>query len=171
MAEKQIILGLGSNMGDRIRHLQSAVNKISEFISIEKISSIYETPPFEMEADINFYNLCLEGKTELSADDVLTKCLQLEKKAGRTVKRDSNTFESRPLDIDILYFNGEIINDENLKIPHPEIHKRKFVLEPLNEISPEHFDPLRKFKIRELVTNLKDESIIHQIVQRIELNK
>lgn len=171
MAEKRIILGLGSNMGDRFDHLQTAVNAISEFISILKISSIYETPPFDMEADINFYNLCLEGNTELSASDILSRCKELEKNAGRIEKRDPNTFESRPLDIDILYFNGEIINDQNLKIPHPEIHKRKFVLEPLNEISPEHFDPLRKFKIRELVTNLKDESIIHQIVQRIELNK
>lgn len=171
MAKKSVVLGLGSNLGDRLGHLQKAIDELSEFIQIQKISSVYETPPFDMEADTNFYNLCLLGATHLNVFDLLSNCQDIEKEHGRKAKVNPDRYESRPLDIDILYFNDEIIDTDDLKIPHPELHKRRFVLVPLNEILPEHFDPLRKRTVRELVTKSEDNSTIHQIVKQIRINK
>lgn len=167
----RIILGLGSNLGDRLEHLQFAVNEISNFTDIDKISSVYETPPFEMEAEFNFLNICISGVTELSPEDLLAKCQLLERERGRIKTAGATVYESRPLDIDILYYDDRIISSKELQVPHPELHKRRFVLEPLSEILSEHFDPLRKLKISELVTKLEDNSTIHKIVQRIEVNK
>lgn len=171
MAGKEVVLGLGSNMGDRLATLQSAVTELSDFIQIEKISSVYETPPFDMQAEINFYNLCLLGRTDLTPEQILSKCHDIEAEHGRERNPNADSYESRPLDIDIIYFNNLIIDRPELQIPHPELHKRRFVLEPLSEIAPNYFDPLRELKISELVTKLEDTSTIHKIVQRIEVNK
>lgn len=171
MACQLVILSLGTNMGDRFGHLQSAINEISEFVDITDVSSVYETPPFEMEANQDFYNLCLIGKTVLEPEVLLKKLNEIEKNHGRVRIQGALGYSSRPLDIDIIFYGDQLFSSEILTIPHPQFHKRNFVLLPLNEIVPDFIDPKSNLSISELAAESEDESAIKRIDKRITLNK
>jgi 2-amino-4-hydroxy-6-hydroxymethyldihydropteridine diphosphokinase len=133
-----ILLNIGSNLdsikGDRLFNLKKTLELIRlENIKIIKISSIYETPSYPNENYPKFLNIGLEVKCNYSPKNLIIKLNKIEKKLQRTrgVKN-----QPRTCDIDLIDFNGEILNSKELIIPHPKAHLRNFVLFPINEISP-----------------------------------
>ena len=146
----QAYLGLGSNIGDREQQLQEAIKIIDsiEGITVTKISPIYETAPIGYTDQPNFLNLCLEIETELSPQQLLKHCLDIEQQLHRV--REIR-WGPRTLDIDILLYSDNIIETDNLSIPHPRMQERAFVLIPLNDIASDKKDPRLNQKIHDLV--------------------
>ena len=126
-----IFLSLGSNIGDKKLNIKNALSVLSEYVNIKKVSSLYESDPLLFENQDNFYNLVIEIEFEKSAVDLLNIIKNIEIKLGR-----QKTFRYGPriIDIDILFFNNQIIQEENLTVPHYDWHNRKFVVEPLSEL-------------------------------------
>lgn len=156
-----VYLSLGSNIGNRFEHLQNAVNALFEEVgSIVKISSVYETPAMGFEGD-PFLNCAVWLQTDMKPSKVLKTILDIEKKMGR--KRNvSKTYTSRPIDIDIIFIDGEILQTEKLIVPHPEMQNRKFVLQPLAEINPELIHPISNKKIIKLLAETVDKSLLQK---------
>jgi len=126
-----IFLSLGSNIGDKKLNITNALFELSEYVNIKKVSSLYESDPLLFEDQDNFYNLVIEIEYEETALDLLNIIKNIEIKLGR-----QSTFRYGPriIDIDILFFNNQVIQEENLTIPHYDWHNRKFVVEPLSEL-------------------------------------
>lgn len=138
---KKIYLGLGSNLGDREHNLKEAFARIEEHIGhVVKSSSVYETEPWGFNTSETFLNAVIEVGTELSPSGVLGAILMIETLLGRT--RGEKQYSSRVIDIDILLYNDLIVNEVSLKIPHPLLHERMFVLVPLCEIAPDIIHPI-----------------------------
>jgi 2-amino-4-hydroxy-6-hydroxymethyldihydropteridine diphosphokinase len=151
-----LFLGLGSDLGDRKGNLLQAIGKIEEKIGpVVKISSIYETEPWGFKSDRNFLNIVINCLTELSAQDVLVSILEIEASLGRV--RTGNGYESRNIDIDILFCDALIISDKDFIIPHPKINERRFVLVPLAEIAPDLIHPVTQKSVKALLSECKDQ--------------
>ena len=137
-----VFIGIGSNLGDRALNINRAIECLTdtEEIVVEKISSIIETLPIQAEGP-NYLNGVVKIITSLSPGDLLKKLLSIEDKLGRVrLKKNS----SRTIDLDILLYGDEAINEPELKVPHPRMFEREFVMRPLQEIDP---DIVRKLKI------------------------
>lgn len=154
-------LSIGSNLGDRLNHLQFGVNELQPLGLIEKISCIYETEAIGFETDNLFLNACLILRTRLSPEELLIKIHAIESAAGR-VRIGDGKYHSRPLDIDIIFFNQDVFQSENLTIPHPKYAERKFVLLPLNDLSENLTDPVSKTSIKTLINDCLDLSKVEQ---------
>jgi len=126
-----IFLSLGSNIGDKKLNIKNALSELSEYVNIKKVSSLYESDPLLFENQDNFYNIVIEIEYEKTAVDLLNIIKNIEIKHGR-----QKTFRYGPriIDIDILFFNNQIIQEENLTVPHYDWHNRKFVVKPLSEL-------------------------------------
>ncbi|MEZ2415261.1 2-amino-4-hydroxy-6-hydroxymethyldihydropteridine diphosphokinase [Muriicola sp. E247] len=150
-------LSLGSNEGNRVYFLQKGLFLLQEKAGIvKKISPVYETPSWGFEAG-DFLNICIELETRLSPAELLEKVLQIEQLLGR--KRSSEEgYQSRTLDIDILYFDNLIQEDDRLILPHPGIAKRRFVLRPLADIAPQFYHPVLGKDTRNLLQECRDKS-------------
>lgn len=146
-----VFLGLGSNIGNREENINSAIKKLSKEIKIINISKFIETEPYGYTNQPKFINCAIEGETNLTPYELLDFCLNIEKEMGRI--REIR-WGPRNIDIDILFYGNLIINSNILTIPHPEIEKRLFVLEPLNEIAPDFIHPILKKTIRNLYNEL-----------------
>ncbi|MCA0362958.1 MAG: 2-amino-4-hydroxy-6-hydroxymethyldihydropteridine diphosphokinase [Bacteroidetes bacterium] len=158
----RLILGLGTNLGDKNSNLEEAIKQIeSEIGRLKKKSSVYETQAWGVENQDNYYNMAVEIETNLWPFKILELILAIEKNMGRV---RSQKWESRIIDIDILFFNAVSISSENLTIPHPYIQKRRFVLEPLCEISPDYFHPKFRKSVAKLLEECPDKSWIERIV-------
>ncbi len=151
----RVYLSLGSNMGDKRENLLKAIELIGNLENTEviKTSTILETEPFGYLEQDNFLNACLEVKTLMIAQEFLKSILKIELDMGRV--REIK-WGPRIIDIDILFYDKEIIEDENLAVPHPWICEREFVLEPLSEIAPNYIHPLEKKSITTLLRKLKE---------------
>ena len=128
-------LGLGGNQGDRRRYLADAVRALNREASIrvEKVSSVYETKPVGVVDQPDFLNLVAQVSTTLSARDLLARCLQIETGLGRV---RTERWGPRTVDIDVLWYDGLIVDEPDLVVPHPRMATRAFVLVPLAEIAP-----------------------------------
>lgn len=158
----EVYLELGGNEGDRLFNLQRAVNEISENIgTIDKQSSVYETPPWGFESEQWFYNQIVCVKTSCEALVVLEELLKIEKKLGRI--RGNQQYCSRTIDIDILFFNVAVFNLPDLIVPHPRLHLRKFVLVPMCEIAPDFIHPVIGKTMTTLLQQCTDLSLIKKI--------
>ena len=158
---KIVFLGLGTNLGNRENNLKEAVARINEYIGpVAKSSSVYETEPWGFHADEHFLNSVVKVETKLSPKDLLNAILFIEAMLGRI--RSENQYSSRVIDIDILLYGNQVINYKDLKIPHPLMHKRKFVLVPLCEIEPELVHPVLRKTIKSLLEECKDKSLVRQ---------
>ncbi len=154
-----VCFSLGSNLGNRIEFLRQALQMLEERVGkMLSISSIYETEPWGVDGHQNYYNLVAWFDTKLLPDEVLETAMIIEKELGRM--RIKNMIEPRTIDIDILFYNNLIIDTKSLKIPHPLIKNRNFVLVPLAEVSGEFVHPEQMVTINELVKLCKDTSII-----------
>lgn len=141
-----VYLGLGSNLEDRQRNLEMALDFLSERIKIEQVSPIYDTAPVGNTNQPRFLNMAIRVSTRLPAATLLFMAKGIEAKLGR-VPIDS----PRPVDIDLLFYGDQIINTPpNLVVPHPRLHERAFVLVPLADIAPDLVHPILKKKIKEL---------------------
>ncbi len=152
-------LGIGTNLGNKESNLDHAIEKIEEYIGrILKSSSIYETEPWGFQAKNEFLNMAVMVETELVPSELLKKVLNIELLLGRIrgKKHYSFSYSSRLIDIDILLYENIIIDEPDLKIPHPLMHHRKFVLVPLCDIAPEMIHPVLKKSFRLLLENCED---------------
>lgn len=157
----KVYLILGGNLGDKYDNLQKAIDLIGIFIGdvIEK-SSVYETEAWGKTDQPNFLNLALIAKTKLTPLEVLAEIHKIEYLLGR--KREEH-WGARTIDIDILFYDDEIINRSNLIIPHPYISQRRFVLAPLLEIIPNFVHPLLKQTIKILYSNCEDITALKKL--------
>jgi 2-amino-4-hydroxy-6-hydroxymethyldihydropteridine diphosphokinase len=134
-----IALGLGSNLGDRVATIRQAVRLLKDRgISISKVSRFYETPPWGLVDQPAFVNAVGLGATSLKPQDVLRTCKKIEADLGR-VRRDR--WGPREIDVDLLWYNDEVIGDPDLEVPHPRLHERAFVLVPLEDVAPDWRHP------------------------------
>lgn len=147
---------LGSNMGDRKQKLQQAMERIAKDAgSVTSSSSIYETEPWGVKEQAFFLNQVIEIKTEMAPAELLMALKKTEEAIGRT---GQTKWGPREIDIDILYYDELIIDTENLKIPHPQIPNRNFVLIPLMEIAGDYIDPLTQRTVDDIYDQSKDSS-------------
>ena len=154
---KKVFLGLGSNLGDRLDNISNAAMLIGRHAGeVVASSSLYETEPWGFEADNKFINMVICVMTDLSPSALLGRLLMIEANLGRL--RCEGKYTSRTIDIDILFYGDEVINDNVLKVPHPRLHERKFVLTPLNEIAPELMHPVLKKNVTSLANDCTDQS-------------
>lgn len=152
-----VYLGLGSNIGDREQQLQSAVERLDQVteIHVQHMSSMYETKPVGYVEQPDFLNVCLHIKTTLSPEALLHQCLRIEKELYRV--REVR-WGPRTIDIDVLLYGDEIIESEQLIVPHPRMTARAFVMIPLNEIAAHVIEPRSKKAIQSLVQ--PDETVV-----------
>lgn len=159
---KTVYIALGSNKGLKLQNLQSAIDAIFKIVgTIEKISKVYNTPAFGFEGE-DFHNACIMVNTELKPKQLLKYLLKIEKDLGR-MKSSSEGYESREIDLDILFYEDEIVEQKSLVIPHPEIHHRRFVLEPLMDIAKDVAHPKLNKTVSELLGECSDNSKIEPI--------
>ncbi|HVK97848.1 MAG TPA: 2-amino-4-hydroxy-6-hydroxymethyldihydropteridine diphosphokinase [Flavisolibacter sp.] len=158
----EAFLMIGGNLGERITNLQSARKEIEKRCgTIIKASSIYETAAWGIEEQSKFLNQALYIHTALSPSTLLSAILQIEEDLGRIRKKK---YGPRIIDIDILFYNNEILELEELTIPHPEIQNRKFVLVPLTEINASFIHPVLNHSIDELLQMCTDTLDVYKII-------
>jgi 2-amino-4-hydroxy-6-hydroxymethyldihydropteridine diphosphokinase len=146
-----VFLGLGTNLGEKERNLNDALLILSlEVGFVIRSSKFYGSKPWGFESENEFLNAVVLVETSLSPLDLLTKTQQIEQNLGRTAKT-TNAYSDRIIDIDILLYDNLILNEPTLKIPHPLITERDFVLVPLVEISPDLVDPVSGLKYSGLI--------------------
>lgn len=159
---KKVYIGLGSNKGDKFRNIQLAIDEIHRRIGfVLKISRVYKSEAVGFEGD-SFLNACICVETFLKASPLMKTLLSIEKELGRK-RSTAKGYESRSIDLDILYYDNEIINLKSLTVPHPELHKRKFVLAPLVDIAPELEHPMLNKVNTQLLEKCKDKSDVEPI--------
>ena len=165
-----VYLSLGSNKGDRIGYVQQAAGLLAALddIKIIRTSAFYETEPWNMNTETWFVNAVLEIKTQLTPRNLLTECMRIETQLGR-IKRNNPDYEDRTMDIDILFYNNEIINEDNLIIPHKFVHLRAFILVPLLELIPDYVHPVLNKTISELHNDLENPEMVFLYGTRIEI--
>ena len=148
-----VYLGLGSNLGNKEANLNNAISLLSTKVGrILRQSSFYVSKAWGYVSENDFLNAVVLIETDLSPSDLLHETKNIEKHIGRKEKTVGNGYSDRIIDIDILFYNDEIINHRNLKIPHPLIIERDFVLTPLTEIAPDFVHPINGKTIKELNT-------------------
>ena len=146
-------LGLGSNMGNRQDNLDRALEFLSQRLRVGKISSIYDTEPIGNTSQPRFLNLVCQVYTRLAPMELLALAKGIESKLGRTLSK-SNT--PRPIDIDILFYDDQVIETPELVIPHPRLTERAFVLVPLAEIAPDLIHSVNGKSVKELLKELTE---------------
>ena len=155
--DKSVFLSIGTNSGDKIKNLNLLLTNIyKKSINILKISSVYNSEPFESNCKNNFYNIVIKLQTHYSLLDFFNITQIIEQDMGRKIKNNPNT--ERIIDIDILTYENLVFSNKNLIIPHTEIHKRKFVLLPWSEISSDYIIPKYNKTVKFLLNNVKDSS-------------
>jgi 2-amino-4-hydroxy-6-hydroxymethyldihydropteridine diphosphokinase len=158
---KRFVLSLGANLGDRAAWLQMAVKRISEDIAeVSGRSSVYETEAWGNRNQPAFLNQVVEGYTELGPEELMRRILIIEKDMGR---QRNVKWQARNIDIDILFYGNEIIEQQDLIIPHPMFHRRRFTLAPLMEIMPDFRDPRSGKLISEIWDELEDTLEVKRI--------
>ncbi len=152
-----VYLLLGTNMGDKKHNLQRAKTYIAQSgIQLSNESSVYETEPWGFQGVGNFYNQVLQVETILSPIELLKSLQNIENSFGRERKKPG--YEDRIIDIDILLFGSEIIQDARLTIPHPLLHLRRFALIPLCELAPNIMHPVIRKKMHEILEGCTDKN-------------
>ena len=151
-------IGLGSNLGDRADMLRKAIGFLGN-LSLENIqlSKVYETEPCGFVTENAFYNMVMIALTNLTPNQILDEILRIEQLLGRT--RHSNQYSDRPIDLDILFYGSHSVLDTQLEIPHPRMHTRRFVLEPLRDINPFWQHPITGVFIDDLIEQCTDNPL------------
>ena len=145
----RVAISLGSNLGDRRAHLEYAIDALKLDLSDIAVSPFIETEPVGVGPEHGVYlNAVVVGLTRLSPRDLLDRLLEIEEERGRM---RPYPMAPRTLDLDLILYGGEMINERDLRIPHPDFREREFVLRPLAEIAPDMIDPVTGKTIRELL--------------------
>lgn len=131
----QVYLSLGTNLGNRKRNIREAIDKIGEQIGVvERQSALYETKPWGYSSPNDFINACVMVMTSMAPRQVLEATQRIEKEMGRTLKSVNGEYHDRIIDIDIIMIDDLVIDEPDLKVPHPLMEERDFVMTPLKEI-------------------------------------
>ena len=154
-----VYLSIGTNKGDKISNCKLVIKKIALLSQIVKISSIYKTESWGFDDDF-FLNFVIQITTNFSEMQLIKKLLKIEYEMGRF--RINNKYESRIIDIDILFFDDKIIDAKNLTVPHPNLYYRNFVLVPLFEIAPKLICPMTKKHISHILENCNDDKVVEK---------
>jgi 2-amino-4-hydroxy-6-hydroxymethyldihydropteridine diphosphokinase len=159
-------LGIGSNEGDRLKNIRQSIELISELdgCEIEAVSSLYETSPFGIIDQQNFFNAVIKISTELNPQELFIKLKEIEKKLGR-IHREK--WGSREIDLDILFYNNLILSDEIITLPHKGIIYRDFVMIPLIEIEPDIIHPVFNRKVSNFIEDLKSTNILNKRSEKL----
>lgn len=148
-------LSLGSNLGDRLRLIQEAVAALTvEAGPVTALSSLYETEPLGFSSPHRFLNVALALETTLSPETLLAVTQRIERDLGRTHKSADGRYADRTIDIDLLFVGDAVLDTPALTLPHPRLHLRRFVLEPLCEIAPALLHPLLRKSVSQLLAEL-----------------
>jgi 2-amino-4-hydroxy-6-hydroxymethyldihydropteridine diphosphokinase len=146
----------GGNLGDRVRTLDTALRLIgSRLGKITAASRLYETAPWGFTHESPFLNQAVEIETQLSPHDLLNAILEIERGMGRT--RDGAQWKERLIDIDILFYDSIVLNDKQLRIPHPYLHERRFALGPLADINEQMMHPVLGKSVRQMLIECPDK--------------
>ena len=146
-----VALALGSNLGDRERHLRGALAELASSIGDLRVSTFHETDPIGVSAQPRFLNAAATGRTTLLARDLLARCLDVEQHFGRARPHPG---APRTLDLDLILYGDQIVEEPDLGVPHPRFRERLFVLEPLVEIASDWVDPVTGRTVGELLASL-----------------
>jgi 2-amino-4-hydroxy-6-hydroxymethyldihydropteridine diphosphokinase len=158
-------ISLGSNRGKRKENLERSIAQLNEKAGeVALCSSLYETEPWKMDNANSFLNQVVELKTTLPAEKLMEILLGIEAFLGR-VRREGK-YTPRTIDLDILFYNNEVISTEKVKVPHPLLHERKFVLEPLMEIAPDLIHPILKKNSSQLLKECKDTYAVAKVMSK-----
>jgi len=156
-----VYLLLGSNLGNRQQFLQKAIQYIeNEIAPVIKASSVYETQSWGKTDAPDYLNQVILVQTNIPPQTILKKILDIEVSLGR---RREEKWGSRTIDIDILFYGQAVINEPGLQIPHPELHKRRFTMEPLSEIAPQFVHANYKKSLLEMKNELQDSLIVKKL--------
>lgn len=160
----RVFIGIGSNLGDRRANCREARDKLGELPNTRVVaaSSYYESEPHG-DAKTWFVNSVVEIDTEFSPPELLKQTKKIEDAMGRK-RVKGKRWGSRVIDLDILFFNNEILNKRNLKIPHPRLAERRFVLAPLAELAPQLVHPVLNVTVSELLATVKDTKRIQMMM-------
>ena len=160
-------IGIGSNLGRRINNCNEALKYLSTFSKILSVSSLYESKPAGYTKQPKFINAVVKIQTKFSPENLLSSLKLIEKKMGR-----ERTFRWGPriIDLDILFYENLILESDNLIIPHEELQKRRFVLEPILEIESGLIHPKLKISIKDLANKLSDKDNLVKIGEFVELD-
>lgn len=163
--EEPIFLGLGSNVGDRLAHLQGALSALADLphTEVKRHSSVYETEPVGYEDQPDFLNMVAEVATEIAPEAFLEATKNIEYRLGRV--RDVR-WGPRRIDIDILYWGMRVLDSERLQVPHPQARRRRFVLVPLNEIAPEFAPPPEGVPVSTLLERVADPQRVERFLPK-----
>lgn len=155
-------IGLGSNVRDRLSSIKEAIRRISlsSDVQIVRLSSIYETEPIECEGGL-FFNAVLQIETKQEPESLLKELIKIENDMGRT--RDKKCSE-RMIDLDLLLYGDIPFRNSDLTLPHPRMHLRRFVLEPLCELNPDLMIPFTGKTVHDLLECLEDQSMVRKVI-------
>jgi 2-amino-4-hydroxy-6-hydroxymethyldihydropteridine diphosphokinase len=162
MTEK-VVLGFGSNKGNRLKNIKNAVKFLSlnNDLNVLAVSKIYETEPWGYKKQKCFLNCAAVFLSRLKPEELLRLLKDYEKKAGRS---ENTKWQAREIDIDILFYENKIIQSSKLKVPHPFIEKRNFVLKPLVELIPGYIHPILNKSIKNLYAISKDICKVKEVI-------
>lgn len=149
--EQSVYIGLGTNLGDRIRNLEAAITALNPSVQSKRCSPVYETLPWGYQEQPQFLNQVVLASTELSPQDLLAHLKGIERRLGREA-----TFRYGPrlIDLDILLYADQVIDLPGLKIPHPYLEQRAFVLVPLVQLAPDLVHPVLNLTLKELLDQI-----------------
>lgn len=169
MEQQGVFISLGSNMGNRLRQLSLAVKAIGQHCGpVVKASSVYETEPWGFDAALSFFNQVISIEPILDATALMECLLEIEQRLGRK-RVPGDAYTSRLIDLDLLYFQKQVIETEKLILPHPRLHLRRFVLVPLTEISPDFNHPVLLKSHKELLSSLSDKGQVSLLPPSISI--
>lgn len=149
----RVVLGLGSNLGDREDNLRRALTELRRFVHLEAVSSLYESEPVGLRDQPWFLNAVCVATTDLEPEALLQVAKEIERKLGR---RSGIRFGPRPIDLDILFYDGAVIESPSLQVPHPRLVERAFVLVPMVEILPDMVHPVVGRTASQLLADLQE---------------
>ena len=153
MSKSRVYIGVGSNLGDREANLKKAAELLGKVVEVKALSPLYDTAPWGVADQPRFLNGAVEVFTHLSPLELLAELKSIEIRLGR-VESEENRYGPRLIDLDIIFFGDEVIDLDELVVPHPSMHERAFVLKPLSDIAPDFIHPILKKSVSELLKSL-----------------
>jgi 2-amino-4-hydroxy-6-hydroxymethyldihydropteridine diphosphokinase len=159
-----VFIGLGSNLGDREDNLRRAIELLRQKMKLVKVSSFYESEPMYVKDQPGFVNCVAKFETDLTPKELLEYLHEIERKLGR---QKSVRYGPRTIDLDIVFYGNEVVEEGDLKIPHPMIQERRFVLVPLVEIDPDYIHPIYRSSVSTLLASLKSNESVRKLEQSI----
>lgn len=156
--KKKLVLSLGSNLGNRYAYLLRAIQKIEKYFNSKSVvAHFYETPPWGNENQSRFINTAIYLHTDITIDQCLKKVQAIEKEMGRL---NTEKWGPRMIDIDILFYEYDVLETDIITVPHQHLHQRAFVLKPLQDILPNFIHPLKNKTIIQLIEDIDDNTLI-----------